>query len=116
MKKLITFAALAIMAIGTSASAQVYGTYSSFYSVVNTGGSCVSLSRDLYLGARGTDVRTLQSFLVSQNYPGSGTWMITGYYGQATAAAVRIYQQQRGLPVTGAVDYATRSSLNSGCG
>lgn len=93
-------------------SAQTY--YSSY--VQPSSAVCANISTDLRVGSRGTQVTALQNFLVSQNYPGSGSWMVTGYYGQATAAAVRNFQQLSGLPITGAVDFATRSAINrAGC-
>jgi peptidoglycan hydrolase-like protein with peptidoglycan-binding domain len=80
MQKLIVSLVAAATLLSTGvASAQTY------YS-----GSCgTTYTRDLTVGSRGSDVTSLQSFLVAQNYPGGGSWMITGYYGQATAAAVR---------------------------
>lgn len=79
-------------------------------------GACgTTYTRDLTVGMRGTDVTSLQTFLVAQNYPGGGNWMITGYYGQATAAAVRNYQSTHGLAQTGIFDAATRASIG-GCG
>lgn len=79
-------------------------------------GTCgTTYTRALAVGSRGNDVRQLQSFLVSQNYPGGGSWMITGYFGTATQAALRIYQQTHGLAQTGMFDAATRASV-SGCG
>jgi hypothetical protein len=57
-------------------------------------------------------VTTLQRFLVSRNYPGGGTWMITGYYGAATAAAVRNFQTAQGLGASGVVDSQTRLALD----
>lgn len=86
-------------------------TYTSFYNVVNTG-ACANLTSDLTVGSKGTQVRNLQIFLVAQNYPGGGSWMITGNYGQATQVAVRNFQQQSGLPITSWVDYATRTAIN----
>lgn len=93
------------------ASAQTY-SYGS-----GSSSACTNLTMDLTVGSRGAQVTSLQSFLVAQNYPGSGAWMVTGYFGQATAAAVRIYQQNHGLPSTGVVDSATRASINAAsCG
>ena len=87
----------------------------SYYPYVS--GGCVSLSRDLFSGSRGSDVTSLQTFLVNQNYPGSGSWMVTGYFGPATAQAVRNFQGQQGLVVTGSVDSSTRSVIvRVGCG
>ena len=73
--------------------------------------SCVILTTDLSYGSRGTEVSRLQQFLVSQNYPGSGSWMITGYFGAATAQAVRNFQQSAGIPMTGYVDWMTRNAI-----
>ena len=100
--------ALSIMTTGI-AHAQTYYPYVSQ--------SCFSLSRDLVSGSRGSDVTSLQTFLLSQNYPGSGSWMITGYFGPATAQAVRNFQSQQGLLSTGSVDSATRAAIaRAGCG
>lgn len=85
------------------------GHAQSYYPYIS--GNCVSLSRDLVSGSRGSEVTSLQTFLVSQNYPGSGSWMITGYFGQATAQAVRNFQGQQGLIITGSVDSSTRSAI-----
>jgi hypothetical protein len=109
MQKFIVSLVAAATFLGTGvASAQVY--------YPNSAGICGSTyTRDLTVGSRGADVSSLQSFLVAQGYPGGGSWMITGYYGQATAAAVRIYQGQHSLAQTGMFDAATRASI-SGCG
>lgn len=110
MKNLITSSLFAVLVaatfVGVPVQAQTYAI-----------GACVNLTSNLSVGSRGSEVRTLQSFLVAQNYPGGGSWMITGYYGQATAAAVRIFQQYRGLSQTGIVDSATRTAIaNASCG
>src|SRR3989344_6760905 len=111
MKQVLVFAASISLLFGASAaSAQ---TYYSFYDSVNSG-VCASLTSDLSVGSRGASVSTLQIFLVAQNYPGGGNWMITGYYGQATAAAVRIFQSQHGLAQTGIADAATRTAMCGG--
>lgn len=87
---------------------QAYGSYT---------GACVNLTRDLSPGSQGSDVSSLQTFLVSRNYPGGGNWMVTGYYGAATAAAVRNFQSAQNLPATGYVDAQTRAAVNSvSCG
>jgi peptidoglycan hydrolase-like protein with peptidoglycan-binding domain len=108
MNKIIVsaLALLTLFSAGAVSAQTYYPTYSS---------GCVSLSRDLSVGSRGSDVSSLQSFLVSQNYPGSGSWMVTGYFGAATQAAVRIFQGQHGLAQTGFVDASTRASI-SNCG
>lgn len=73
--------------------------------------ACVNISGTLYRGQSGSDVRSLQAFLVTRNYPGGGSWMITGFYGTATEAAVRNFQREVGLAVTGFVDGATRDAV-----
>ena len=76
---------------------------------------CISIPSGLSVGSRGESVSALQRFLVAQNYSGGGSWMITGYYGQATATAVRLFQSQHGLPQTGSVDASTALSMSGGC-
>src|SRR3989344_1076272 len=73
---------------------------------------CVSVPAGLSIGSRGSGVLSLQQFLVGQNYQGGGSWMQTGYYGQATAAAVRTLQSSQGLPQTGWVDAATAATVS----
>ena len=78
---------------------------------------CVSVPAGLSLGTRSSGVLSLQQFLVAQNYPGGGSWMQTGYFGQATAAALRSFQASRGLPQTGWVDAGTASAISAAsCG
>ncbi len=108
MKKLIlSGTALLSLLIAPIVLAQTY--YPSSYT------NCGSIPAGLSVGSRGTDVSNLQSFLVAQNYPGGGSWMITGYFGQATAAAVRNFQSMHGLPQTGMVDTSTAAAMSS-CG
>src|SRR3989344_8628325 len=57
--------------------------------------ACTNVSRDLSVGSRSVEVTTLQNFLVSQNYPGGGSWMVTGYFGAATRQAVLNFQSQQ---------------------
>ncbi|MDO8552807.1 MAG: IPT/TIG domain-containing protein [bacterium] len=77
-----------------------------------TATGCVSLSRDLTVGSRSSDVTSLQNFLLTQNYPGSGAWMVTGYFGSATRQAVLNFQSQRGLAGTGIADAQTRAAIS----
>ena len=84
---------------------------------INPGPSCTALSRNLSVGSQGSDVSNLQRFLVAQNYPGGGSWMVTGYYGLATQVAVRNFQLLSNLSQTGSVDFSTRSAIQShSCG
>lgn len=79
--------------------------------------ACVSIARDLAYGSRGADVTALQKFLVGENYPGSGTWMITGYFGSATRQAVKNFQGKRGIAPTGIADAQTRAAIqDAACG
>jgi Putative peptidoglycan binding domain len=60
-------------------------------------------------GVSGSEVNVLQEQLKAEGlYYGP----ITGYYGVLTSAAVRSYQRNHGLPVTGSVGQATRAALN----
>ncbi len=99
---IIAFSALS----ATSVSAQ------SFYPQNAYSGACVNISRTLSYATRGSDVMELQTFLVSQNFPGGGAWMETGFFGGATEAAVKDFQQEVGLPMTGIVDATTEASIS----
>ncbi|SDB83484.1 L,D-transpeptidase catalytic domain [Raineyella antarctica] len=59
-------------------------------------------------GATGSEVKDLQARL---KQIGWFSGAVTGYYGDATTAAVRGFQAKRGLPVTGAVDRTTLNRL-----
>jgi hypothetical protein len=104
--KAISLIVLFSAATATTASALV-NYPQSWYS-----GACVNLSRDLSYNMRGSDVSQLQSFLVTQNFPGGGNWMVTGFFGGATESAVRDFQQGQGLPTTGIADVATRAAIS----
>jgi N-acetylmuramoyl-L-alanine amidase len=60
-------------------------------------------------GSRGRDVEALQQTLRDN---GMFHGEVTGYYGTQTEAAVRRFQQQRGIPVTGVADAATMRALD----
>lgn len=104
MNKFIVSSIVALsLASAGFASAQVYG--------------CVSIPTGLGIGASGASVSSLQTFLVAQNYPGGGSWMETGYFGAATAAALRNFQQLQGLPQSGSTDAATVAAISrTSCG
>ncbi|PIR83905.1 hypothetical protein COU18_00615 [Candidatus Kaiserbacteria bacterium CG10_big_fil_rev_8_21_14_0_10_51_14] len=114
MNKLLVSAIIVVASlVGSVASAQVYyPTYPTTYPTNSYLGTCVNLYTDLSYGSKGSEVTQLQTFLVSQNYPGSGSWMITGNFRSATLAAVRNFQQSQGLPITGIVDAATRAAIS----
>ncbi len=101
----------AVLLRAVPASAQVN------YPNEGSSASCTILTRDMSIGWQNNEVLTLQRFLVAQNYPGGGNWMLTGYFGRATEQAVRNFQQQAGIYVTGIVDVATRLAMqNASCG
>jgi peptidoglycan hydrolase-like protein with peptidoglycan-binding domain len=64
---------------------------------------------NLTAGSSGSKVRQLQEQLtrISQDYPYIPAVTADGVYGQATADAVRRFQDVFGLPQTGVVDYPT---------
>ena len=100
-----------------STSAGSSGTYS--------GG--IALSRDLYPGSQGEDVRSLQQYLNSKGFTlassGAGSpGNETTYYGNLTAAAVRRFQEAHFTEILSPLGYAsgtgicgpsTRSYINS---
>ncbi len=110
MHKILIFLLAVLVAFGANvAYAQSY--YPS-YTGTSYSGTCVNLTGDLSYGSRGSEVSQLQTFLVSHDFPGSGSWMITGNFRSATLAAVRNFQQSQGLPITGVADAATRSATS----
>lgn len=64
---------------------------------------------NLDIGATGDNVRTIQNQLntISDAYPSIPKIAVDGIYGQATANAVRTFQQIFNLPQTGVVDIGT---------
>jgi peptidoglycan hydrolase-like protein with peptidoglycan-binding domain len=77
------------------------------------------LTRDLYIGISGEDVRTLQKILNSKGFIVAATGVgspgnETTYFGTATQAAVIRFQIARGIsPAVGRVGPATRAALGS---
>lgn len=72
-------------------------------SVAGPGRSVGSVESLLWRGSESKQVLAVQTAL---RVPGAN-----GYFGPKTMRAVAAYQRKRGLPVTGAVDSATRASL-----
>jgi hypothetical protein len=75
-----------------------------------------TLSRNLYLGIVGTDVKQLQQYLNTHGFTvstsGAGSLGYeTNYFGPATLRAVKLYQQSKGIIQTGYVGPLTRASL-----
>jgi len=102
-KTIISTLAIVLAFGATAASAQSAYSYS---------GSCTTISQNLSRGSRGADVTALQRFIVAQNYPGGGSWMITGTFGAATEQGVRNFQTSQGLASTGIVDSATATAIS----
>jgi len=75
------------------------------------GASGQMISRELSLGASGSDVFLLQQFLARDPlvYPEG---LVTGYFGGLTGEAVKRYQSKNGLPAVGRVGPQTLSLIN----
>lgn len=74
------------------------GTFSGSV-VPGNGRACVALSRTLARGARGTDVSSLQGFLIAQGSLAADSR--TGYFGLRTEAAVQHWQAAHGIITAG---------------
>lgn len=61
-------------------------------------------------GSKGGEVEALQSQLMKLGYD-LGKWGADGDFGSATESAVKEFQANHGLPVTGVADDATMSAL-----
>jgi peptidoglycan hydrolase-like protein with peptidoglycan-binding domain len=74
-----------------------------------------SFSRDLSVGSSGSDVSSLQTFLISNGFPISAIMAggSKGYFGAQTKFALTAYQRSIGLPAFGYFGRMTRSHLNS---
>ncbi|MDO8682379.1 MAG: peptidoglycan-binding protein, partial [Armatimonadota bacterium] len=69
-----------------------------------------AISRNLAVGDRNDDVKKLQVLLATDRdvYPDG---LASGYFGPATARAVRAFQKKYGLPTVGAVGPQTRAKI-----
>ena len=65
----------------------------------------------MFIGQRSQNVKLVQERLVALNYLEEN--QAKGYYGEFTAQAVALFQQNNGLEVTGAVNGETNRVLNS---
>ncbi len=95
---MLVFAAIFIIGISTAAKAET----STFI-------------RDLQVGSEGTDVSTLQTWLVAKGFdiPSISSGKIKkGYFGVQTKAAVMKYQKSVSLPSTGFFGPLTRASVS----
>ena len=73
-------------------------------------GVCNVELKVLKKGAKGNDVKALQTLLIGYGYP-CGSYGADGSFGGATDKAVRSYQKAKGLEVDGAVGPATWGKL-----
>ena len=69
---------------------------------------CVDLTNNLSRGKSSTDVKSLQTFLISTEYLKATP---NGYFGPATQSAVRQYQKDNAIKTTGAVGPLTGLSV-----
>lgn len=71
----------------------------------------LKLTKDLRRGLSNEDVKELQKFLSQFNeiYPEG---LITGYFGSLTEKAIKKFQEQHEIPVTGLVGSLTREKIN----
>ena len=79
---------------------------------------CVGLTHGLYLGSRDSywnngEVTILQGFLQSHGYLSVSA---TGYFGPMTLRAVRNFQHDNGIAMTGFVGVLTRAQIGALCG
>jgi len=91
------------------ASLQVQGSASTSASSSTVVGSCPSFARSLTVGSTGTDVTSLQQFLVAQ---GDLHVSATGYFGSLTAAAVGKWQVQNGVTTYNSAGYGVFGPLS----
>ncbi len=80
-----------------------------------------SLPKTIYIGAKGSDVTTLQNYLIQNGYLAAGN--NSGYFGQLTRSAVQKFQCAKGISCSGSesttgyglVGARTRATLAGSC-
>ncbi len=77
---------------------------------VSTSATCTNLSYNFHRGNESQSVTNLQNFLIANGYLNDSA---TGFFGDKTVAAVKAYQESRGLPMTGMVYGFTRESIRA---
>ena len=70
-----------------------------------------ALSHDLSAGMASGEVALLQEFLQKNNFGIPNDGPVTGYFGPATEKALKKFQGERGLAVTGIADVFTRDAI-----
>lgn len=111
----------AVVALGAFAGAGIasaqyydYNAYYQYPQVTTYGSQCPALYSNLTLGSRGSEVQSLQSYLMSRY---GDTRLTGGYYGQLTVYYVQRLQQELGVyPATGGVGPITRAAIQQSCG
>ncbi|TSC65461.1 MAG: peptidoglycan-binding domain 1 protein, partial [Microgenomates group bacterium Gr01-1014_80] len=71
----------------------------------------LKLTRSLFRGLTGDDVKQLQTFL-KQKYPDFYSGPITGYFGPLTESAIKKLQEKEGIESIGVVGPKTTARLN----
>lgn len=74
---------------------------------------CSILNRNLSQGTKGDDVQGLQEFLGGEGYLSANA---TGYFGSATADALKRWQSSQGVQSVGTVGPMTRERIKMWCG
>ena len=78
----------------------------------NSSTNLANITKDLYIGSTGNDVKQLQALLV--NEVGYSADLITGYFGRITRDAVKRFQEKYGIqPTHGYFGAITRKALNA---
>ena len=75
--------------------------------VLGASEECLNFAVNLHRGHEIPAVSKLQTFLQSKDLLGE----VTGFYGDKTVNAVKMYQESKGLPMTGMVYGATRAAI-----
>lgn len=92
------------------AEAKVLAEHFSKQKNTESKGVCDVELKVLKKGAKGSEVKALQTLLIGYGYS-CGSYGADGSFGSATDSAVRAYQKAKGLEVDGSVGKATWSSL-----
>jgi peptidoglycan hydrolase-like protein with peptidoglycan-binding domain len=71
----------------------------------------IPFTHDLKVTSSGTDVTTLQNWLLSQGY--SIPAGATGHFGIQTKAALKAFQSAKHIPATGYFGSITRAAIHS---
>jgi peptidoglycan hydrolase-like protein with peptidoglycan-binding domain len=102
----------------SSSNATIAITVNATSTAATSTGNCIVPTHDLKVGdgdsSTGGDVTNLQNFLALDHaiYPEG---LVTGFYGSATAAAVKRFQAAQNILQTGFVGPLTRSAIKAKC-